>query len=80
MHRHKDINIRGLGQLLAIGSNITRIRRKKGWTQAKLARMTSLSMGYIAAIEQGRGHPSINALAIIAEALGVEIGDLKEDK
>jgi len=63
---------------LGIGSNIAKFRRNKGWTQAKLAKAARLSRGYIAAIEEGKGHPRIKTLAIIAEKLGVGIDELIE--
>ena len=60
-----------------IAANIAQLRRKKGWTQAKLARKTGLSRGHIAAIEQGKKRPTLRTLAIIAAALGVEIENLR---
>lgn len=60
-----------------IAANIARLRQRKGWTQAQLARETGLSRGYIAAVEQGRRHPTLRALAVIAWALEVGIEDLK---
>lgn len=55
---------------------IARLRRERGLTQAELARITGLSCGYIAAIEQGRRHPTVKTLAIIAEALGIDVEEL----
>jgi len=59
--------------------NIARLRRKKEWTQARLAQAAGLSRSWIAAVEQGRGCPSVSALAVIADALGVRMEDLKGD-
>jgi len=61
---------------LGIGGNIAKFRRKKGWTQTKLAKSARLSRGYIAAIEKGKRHPRVKTLAIIAEKLGVGIEEL----
>lgn len=63
---------------MGIGSNIAKFRRKKGWTQAKLAKETRLSRGYIASIEEGKGNPRLKTLAIIAEILGIGIEKLIE--
>ena len=63
---------------MGIGSSIAKFRRQKGWTQAKLAKVTGLSRGYIAALEEGKGNPRIKTLAIIAEILGVGIEELIE--
>ena len=65
---------------MGIGSNIAKFRRLKGWTQATLAKETGLSRGYIAAIEEGRKHPRLKTLAIIAEKLGVGIDELIEEE
>lgn len=65
---------------MATGENIANLRKQMKWSQARLARETGLSRGYIASVEQGRRHPSFTALAVIAEKLGVEICDLKGDK
>ena len=61
---------------MGIGDSIAKLRRKKGWTQAKLAKATGLSRGYIAAVEEGRVQPSINTIAIIAVTLGISINEL----
>ncbi|MFZ5650161.1 MAG: helix-turn-helix domain-containing protein [Bacillota bacterium] len=65
---------------MGVAGTIARLRRERGLTQAELSRTTGLSRGYIAAIEQGRRHPTIKTLAIIAEALGVEIEVLTEEE
>ena len=62
-----------------LGKRIAKLRRQKGWTQKDLADATRLSRGYIAAIEEGK-HPGIKAVAMIAEALGVEVGELYRER
>lgn len=59
-----------------LGDSIARLRKEKKWTQEKLAEATSLSRGYIAAIEEGRVKPKLRTLSIIAEILGVTIEQL----
>lgn len=63
---------------MGIADSIARLRREKGWTQAELAKITGLSRGYVAAIEQGRKVPAPRTLVIIAESLGVAIDELKK--
>lgn len=58
-----------------VGKRIAKLRDEKGWTQKQLAKATRLSKSYIASIEEGK-RPGIKALAIIAEELGVEVGEL----
>ena len=58
-----------------VGRRIAELRKEKGWTQKELAKATRLSNGYIAAIEAGI-RPGVKAVAIIAEELGVEVGEL----
>lgn len=64
------------GEILTTGGNIANFRRHRKLTQMQLAKVTGMSRGYIAAIEQGRRYPALKALAIIAEALGVGVGEL----
>lgn len=61
---------------MAVGGDIAKLRRGKGWTQARMAEATGLSRGYIAAIEEGRVVPKLKTLAIIAERLGVGVEEL----
>jgi len=62
-----------------VGKVIARLRKGKGWTQTELANAASLSRGCIAAIEGGRD-PGIKTLALIAEALGVEVKEFFEEE
>lgn len=61
---------------MTIGNNIAKIRTIKKWTQKELAKATGLSIGYISAIEEGRVRPRIKTLAIIANALEVDLIEL----
>lgn len=51
------------------------LRIQKGWTQAKLASLTGLSLHYIRSLETGRRTPSIPTAKKIAEILGCETID-----
>ena len=73
---HTEYKLRG--EILTTGGNIAKLRKQRKWTQGQLAKVTGLSRGYIASIEQGRRCPALRALAIIADVLGVKIRDLKE--
>ena len=53
---------------------IRELRRKRGWTQSKLAEKAGIRQGVLSYIESGRTkHPRVDTLAAIAKALGVPI-------
>ena len=54
-----------------VGSNIRRIRRERGWSQATLAAKAGLSIAMIGKLENGRGNPRVTTLAAVASALSV---------
>jgi transcriptional regulator with XRE-family HTH domain len=59
-----------------VGREIRRIREGKGWSQTKLAAAADMGVSGISQIETGARNPSAVTLWKIAEALGVEVGDL----
>jgi transcriptional regulator with XRE-family HTH domain len=58
---------------LAIGSELRRRRRAQGLTQAALA--GPLTRSFVCQVERGRAMPSIAALALLAERLGMSLGE-----
>jgi transcriptional regulator with XRE-family HTH domain len=60
-----------------LGKNLKEIRRRKGWSQQKLAEVAGLSYVTIAKIEQNRAkEPTIHSMIKIADALGVSIDEI----
>ncbi|MFC6446138.1 helix-turn-helix domain-containing protein [Shinella zoogloeoides] len=59
-----------------MATNLRRIRHDKKLTQEELADRAGLSMRYIGAIERGAVSASVTVLGQIADALGVEPGEL----
>jgi transcriptional regulator with XRE-family HTH domain len=59
-----------------IGLNLQRLRRERGLSQEELAHRASVHQTYLSGVEQGKRNPSVMVLHRIAEALGVDIGDL----
>ena len=59
-----------------IATNLRRKRRDQQMTQEELAERAGLSTRYVGAIERGDVSASVTVLGQIAEALGVEPGDL----
>ena len=56
--------------------NLRRKRHERHMTQEELAERAGLSTRYVGAIERGDVSASVTVLGQIAEALGVEPGDL----
>jgi tetratricopeptide (TPR) repeat protein len=60
-----------------IGANMRKARIERGMTQARLA-SPEFSVSYISAIEHGKLRPSIKALSVLAQRLGVPVTLLLE--
>ncbi len=65
-----------------IGNNVRRIRKKKGFSQEKLARLADISLNTLAKIELGFAKkPIIQTVVKLAKALEISIDELvKENK
>ena len=61
---------------LNIGTNISRLRKKQGLTQRKLADMLCVSNKTVSKWERGAGYPEITQLIALSKLLGVSIDDL----
>jgi transcriptional regulator with XRE-family HTH domain len=60
-----------------LAENIKRIRKNKGLTQEKLARLADISNNTLVKIEMGMAkEPTITTMTKIADALGVSIDAL----
>ncbi|MGN6210514.1 helix-turn-helix domain-containing protein [Asticcacaulis sp.] len=60
-----------------LGWNVTRLRQSRNLTQEDLAGLIqTVDQGYLSRLENGQRNPSAEQLALIAQALGVTIGDL----
>jgi len=56
-----------------LGKRIRQLRLKKGWTQEELAERANRHWTYIGGIERGERNVTLQVIADIARALGVEI-------
>lgn len=65
---------------MEVGREIRRRREANGWSQAKLAGLTGMGVSGVSQIETGARNPSAVTLGKLAEALGVEVGDLYRKK
>lgn len=59
-----------------MAANLRRTRHEKGMTQEELADRSGLSTRYVGAIERADVSASVTILGRIAEALGIEPGEL----
>lgn len=65
--------------LLVLGSNIRKIRKEVGWTQADLAEKTGISVPFMTQIELGRKSASLEVVQNIAAALNISYKQLFEE-
>lgn len=73
--------IDGLGAYLArLGERVRMVRAGRGMTRKALAKHSDVSERYLAQLESGAGNCSIVLLRRIAQALGVPIADLVDDR
>lgn len=59
-----------------LGDRIRRLRARRGWSQEDLAYEAGINRTYIASLEAGQRNPSLDLMARLAIALGVDIGTL----
>ncbi len=60
-----------------IGKNLRKLRKKKGFSQEKLARLADISLNTLTKIESGFAKkPTIQTVVKLAKALGVSIDEL----
>lgn len=58
------------------GERVSKLRTKKGWSQADLGRACEKDRQSIERIEKGSTNPTLHTIAQIADALGVSISTL----
>ena len=59
-----------------IGSFIKKYREKANLNQEELSSMAGISQNYLAKIEIGQKHPTLDTLVYICNALGITVNDL----
>ena len=62
--------------LLELSQTIRKVRQAQKMTVEQLARRSGFSKGFISQVENFRITPSLKALLKIADALGIDVGDL----
>lgn len=60
-----------------LSRNLKEFRKKRNWTQQKLAEKANLSYNAITKIEQGAAeHPTLKTLLKLADAFGITLDEL----
>lgn len=59
-----------------VGSNVRKLRERRGLTQEKLAEIAGFSQQYLSGLEAGERNPTIVTVYELAKALGVSHLDL----
>src|SRR5215467_12268031 len=68
-----DSDLQRIGQ--TVGARLREARLARKYTQSQLAK-PDFSVSYVSAIERGQIHPSLRALEIFAQRLGISATDL----
>jgi transcriptional regulator with XRE-family HTH domain len=67
------------GNNMALGENIRRLRRDKGWTQGDLADQAGVRVGQISKLERNEADPKLETLYKLMDALGCSPNALLND-
>lgn len=62
-----------------LGSNIRRVRKRRGLTIEQVADSSGMSISFISQVERNLISPSVNSLQKISRALGIQIGGFFDD-
>ena len=63
-----------------IGEKIAEYRRKNGLTLRDFAKQTNLSTALLSQLERNIGNPTLRILSTLAEAMGISVSELVEQK
>lgn len=61
---------------IELGDRIRRHRERLGLSQEGLAYKAGINRTYIASLEAGQRNPSLDLMARLAKALGIDLGEL----
>jgi transcriptional regulator with XRE-family HTH domain len=62
--------------LLPLGRVLAEVRRDRELTQEQLSEATGVHRNYIGGIERGERSPTVETIAVLADALDVTLGEL----
>ena len=58
------------------GAAVRQLREARGWTQEQLAERSEMNASYLGFLERGDNVPTLSIIIQLAEAFGMEPGDL----
>lgn len=64
--------------LTDLGNHIRKVRKKKGYTQERLANEINIDISQISRIERGILNTSISTIKAISDVLGVSLSELMD--
>jgi transcriptional regulator with XRE-family HTH domain len=64
------------GLLVRLGTRISKLRKKRGWTQAEMAERVGIDRSFLADVERGKRNISILNLELIADGLRLTLSQL----
>lgn len=64
---------------MAVGENIRRLRRDKGWTQGELSKESGVQLGQISKLERNEADPRLDTIYRLIAALGCSPNALLND-
>jgi transcriptional regulator with XRE-family HTH domain len=58
------------------GICVRALRQEQGWTQVEFSERCGFYQTYLSRIENGQANPSLNAIEVIANGLGMDVFEL----
>jgi len=58
------------------GNCVCALRQAQGWTQVEFSERCGFYQTYMSRIETGKANPSLNAIEVIANGLGLDVFEL----
>jgi transcriptional regulator with XRE-family HTH domain len=62
--------------LVGLGKALRELRTERGWSQEELSLRTGVHRNYIGGIERAERKPTVETVAVLANALGVKASEL----
>jgi transcriptional regulator with XRE-family HTH domain len=62
--------------LVRLGDRISKLRKKRGWTQVVMAERVGIDRSFLADVERGKRNISILNLELIADGLRITLSQL----
>lgn len=62
--------------MVGLGKALRELRTERGWSQEELSLRTGVHRNYIGGIERAERKPTVETVAILADALDVSVAEL----